>query len=972
MAALALSTVPVDGAAPVVSDITAAQRTGTKLVDIGYGVTADAPTVDVFLEISSDGGTTFSVPAVTVSGAVGGGVEVGAGKTITWDAGADWGGQFNAGMRFKVTASDMPPPPPPPVGFSLIPAGDFQMGDALDGDADAPSHTVNVSAFYMQQKGVTKTEWDAVRVWGLTHGYNDLAAGAGKAANHPVIEVSWYDVAKWCNARSEKESLTPCYYTDAAQTTIYKTGTNNIGNTMVKWTANGYRLPTEAEREKAARGGLTGKRFPWGDTITQSQANYNASPGSVSYDVSPTSGIHPTYGTGGYPYTSPVGSFAANGYGIYDMAGNLLEWCWDWYGGSYYATAPGTDPTGPGSGTYRVLRGGSWGYGAYLCRAAYRDTNTPSFGFFGYGFRTVRSSAPVNLSFIPAGGFTMGDSFSEGRPDELPTRTVTVSAFFMGQKEVTKAEWDAVKAWAIGNGYTDLSVGAGKATNHPVQTVTWWDVIKWCNARSEKEGLTPCYTVGGAVMRTGTTTPTVNWAVNGYRLPTEAEWEKAARGGLSGKRFPWGDTISHSQANFRNNGGETYQTGTTGYHPTYGTGSTPYTSPVGSFTANGYGIYDMAGDVWDWCWDYYGTYAPGAQTDPRGASSGTDRVVRGGDWKYDANYCRVAFRGISNLLYAYDGIGFRISRSSSPADYSNVQTSNVMVDTRPNVTLTTTAQHGTVTGAGDYAPDTTATVAATPAPGYLFAGWTGDATGTDNPLSVLMDADKTVAANFSPDTNDDDGDGLTNFQEIVEKGTDPTKPDTDGDGAKDKADAFPLDPAETLDTDRDGTGDNADTDDDGDGYSDEDETNIHHTNPKRADSDGDGLTDPQEIETHHTNPNLADTDNDGLRDGEEFTTYHTNPLLGDTDTDGYLDGYEVETGFDPKSATSTPDALSSIRTAVEFRFSAAAGVSYRIEGSTDLDVWSTVETDITGTGGVITRFYSIENIPQRYFRARRN
>jgi formylglycine-generating enzyme len=267
---------------------------------------------------------------------------------------------------------------------------------------------------------------------------------------------------------------------------------------------------------------------------------------------------------------------------------------------------------------------------------------------------------------IPGGSFTMGRTSGDSDSDAPPV-SVTLSAFYMGKDEVTKALWDEVRTWATANGYTDLATGSGNAANHPVLMVRWYDVIKWCNARSQMEGLTPVYTVSGAVMKTGTTAPVANWSANGYRLPTEAEWEKAARGGVSGKRFPWGtDTISHGQANFRNGGGEVYQTGTTGFHPTYATGSMPYTSPVGSFAANAYGLHDMAGNVWEWCWDWYGasTYMNGA-TDPRGAASGTSRVNRGGSW-YSSS-CPAAFRSYgppSRLNYG--GVGFRIARSSVP------------------------------------------------------------------------------------------------------------------------------------------------------------------------------------------------------------------------------------------------------------------------------------------------------------------
>ncbi|HVM47837.1 MAG TPA: SUMF1/EgtB/PvdO family nonheme iron enzyme [Candidatus Acidoferrum sp.] len=288
-----------------------------------------------------------------------------------------------------------------PSSMPLIPAGSFTMGDTM-GDAnnstndwpsesELPAHTVYVSAFHMDQYLVTSNLWLKVKAWEGGNGYSYDDPGSAKASNHPVQTVNWYDVVKWCNARSEMEGLTPCYYTDSGMTTVYKTGDDD--NLNVNWGANGYRLPTEAEWEKAARGGLSGHRFPWGDTISESQADYySEGTNNYSYDLSDTT-FNPAFATGDQPYTSPVGSFAPNGYGLYDMAGDVSEWCWDWWSLNYYSQSPGTDPRGPASsGSYyvHVLRGGHWYYTAFKARCACRYYLAPSSINIHLGFRCVR------------------------------------------------------------------------------------------------------------------------------------------------------------------------------------------------------------------------------------------------------------------------------------------------------------------------------------------------------------------------------------------------------------------------------------------------------------------------------------------------------------------------------------------------------------------------------------------------------
>ena len=266
------------------------------------------------------------------------------------------------------------------IEMVYIPSGNFVMGDNNSnisglgwGKNEIMRHKVTLNSFYMSKYTVTQSQYEEVMGANPSSFKNN--------PNNPIEMVSWYQAVEFCNKLSIKAGLTPYYAIDKNK----KDSNNKHQNDTLKWTvtinsnSNGFRLPTEAEWEYACRAGTTSTYY-WGGSKELREVDQYVVYKENSYDKGKE---HPDYG----PHR--VGSKKPNAWGLYDMCGNVLQWCWDWYGSDYYKISPVMNPLGMTSGSYRVIRGGSWYIDASIVPAAYRLNRDPSYQDFDVGFRVV-------------------------------------------------------------------------------------------------------------------------------------------------------------------------------------------------------------------------------------------------------------------------------------------------------------------------------------------------------------------------------------------------------------------------------------------------------------------------------------------------------------------------------------------------------------------------------------------------------
>ncbi|MBO4544782.1 MAG: formylglycine-generating enzyme family protein [Verrucomicrobia bacterium] len=474
-----------------------------------------------------------------------------------------------------------------------IEPGTFMMGspeDELGRWDDEIQHQVTLTkGYWLGKYEVTQAQYQMVI------GTNPSSFTGD---NNPVEQICWYDAKEFCEkltALEEEAGRLPHGYE--------------------------YTLPTEAQWEYACRAGTT--------TALNSGKNLS------DMGRCPEMNEVGWYDYNSNDQTHPVGQKQPNAWGLYDMHGNVYEWCLDWF--EAYPTSAMSDPVGPVVGVERIMRGGGCFSDARFCRSALRNYYTPNDAFNYTGFRVAL--APVNMNitvslldtvildmiWIEPGTFTMGSPESElGRSDDEIQHEVTLSeGYWMGKYEVTQAQYEAV---------TGRNPSNFKGADLPVEQISWNDAMDFCGKLTEIE-------------------KTAGRLPSGYEytLPTEAQWEYACRAGTT-TALNSGKNLSDME--------ECSEMDEVGW---YLPNSNKTTHPVGQKQPNAWGLYDMHGNVWEWCLDWYGDYPTIAVTDPTGPSTGFRRVQRGACWDYNALLCRSANRNSFGPSLKGFNFGFRVA-----------------------------------------------------------------------------------------------------------------------------------------------------------------------------------------------------------------------------------------------------------------------------------------------------------------------
>ena len=284
-----------------------------------------------------------------------------------------------------------------------------------------------------------------------------------------------------------------------------------------------------------------------------------------------------------------------------------------------------------------------------------------------------------DMVLIKGGTFQMGSPVTELERDaDEVLHSVTVGEFYMATMEVTQREYEAVMG---------TNPSEHKGDNLPVENVTWYDAVAYCNALSSREGLTPCYVVEGT---------TVKWnrSADGYRLPTEAEWEYAARGGTE-TPFSFGDYVHDSDANCYNAYG--YNNDASGH---WVNGYIQETVAIDRYNANAFGLKNMHGNVAEWTWDWYGDYPTSAQTNPTAGETGRYKVARGGGWNDFPKHIRSAYRSAFPADVPLYAIGLRVARNATAGtgEVKSVNVAKASISSSPKMLIAYFSQTGNTDG----------------------------------------------------------------------------------------------------------------------------------------------------------------------------------------------------------------------------------------------------------------------------------